>query len=48
MPNDKLTKKKQSSAQLSYLRSLSRHRRCIFAARITILIVFLILWEISS
>jgi len=48
MHNDKLTKKKQSLAQLSYLRSLSRHRRCIFAARITILIVFLILWEVSS
>lgn len=48
MPDEKPIKKKQSAAQLSYLRSLIRHRRCVYTARIAILIVFLILWEVSS
>ncbi len=48
MPDKKKIKKKPSPAQTAYLQALNRHHREILIARITILVAFLILWEVSS
>lgn len=47
MPKE-MKKKKASPAQLAYLHSLARHRRRILLARFAILILFLVIWELSS
>ena len=48
MPEDNKKKKKPSAAQSAYLKSLTQHRRRILLARLGILVVFLLLWEVSS
>lgn len=48
MPEDKKKQKKPSAAQSAYLKSLTQHRRRILLARLGILVVFLLLWEVSS
>ena len=48
MPEETRKKKKTSAAQSAYLQSLTRHHRRILLARIAILLVFLLLWEVSS
>ena len=48
MPENVKTSRKPSPAQADYLRSLVRHRRRILAARVLLLLFFLVLWEVSS
>ncbi len=48
MPDEKKNKKKPSTAQAAYLRSLTRHHRKILLARIGILLIFLTVWEVFS